>query len=175
MPAKIDINALKIFTKSRTNAEASLEMVAPGAGFRGGALYGPKYRWRPKKKGLRCKTSWFSVRKYVMYWWPKTKEKERSLPTNQWVLRKKKPNGVTPKWWHPGRAAPPSDATEQMRLNFSKKLKTTSLNSRLTGSKKEGYPYTSQKNISLNVLFPELTFVRKDICLNEHLPEITSA
>ena len=38
-----------------------------------------------------------------------------------------------------------------------------------------GYPYTSQKNISLNVLFPELTFVRNDTCQNEHLPEITSA
>ena len=33
--------------------------------------------------------------------------------------------------------APPSDATEQMRLNFGKKLKTTSLNSRFTSSKKE--------------------------------------
>ena len=50
---------------------------------------------------------------------------------------------------------------------------------------KEGYPYTSQKNISpkiicqknisLNILFPELTFVRNHTCQNEHLPEITSA
>ena len=47
------------------------------------------------------------------------------------------------------------------------------------------YPYTSQKNISpkiicqknisLNFLFPELTFVRNHTCQNEHLPEITSA
>ena len=47
------------------------------------------------------------------------------------------------------------------------------------------YPYTSQKNISLkiicqknislNFLFPELTFVRNHICQNEHLPENTSA
>ena len=47
------------------------------------------------------------------------------------------------------------------------------------------YPYTSQKNISpkiicqknisLNILFPELTFVRNHTCQNEHLPEITSA
>ena len=49
----------------------------------------------------------------------------------------------------------------------------------------KGYPYTSQKNIfpkiicqkniSLNVLFPELTFVKNHTCQNEHLPEITSA
>ena len=47
------------------------------------------------------------------------------------------------------------------------------------------YPYTlqknvspkiiCQKNISLNVLFPELTFVGNHTCQNEHLPEITSA
>ena len=48
------------------------------------------------------------------------------------------------------------------------------------------YPYSSQqknispkticqKNISLNVLFPELTFVRNHACQNEHLPEVTSA
>ena len=32
-----------------------------------------------------------------------------------------------------------------------------------------------QKNISLNVLFPELRLVRNHTCKNEHLPEITSA
>ena len=47
------------------------------------------------------------------------------------------------------------------------------------------YSYTSQKNISpkiicqknisLNIIFPELTFVRNDTCQNEHFPEITSA
>ena len=47
------------------------------------------------------------------------------------------------------------------------------------------YPYTSQKNISpkiicqknisLNFLFPELTFVRNHTCQNEHLPKTTSA
>ena len=48
-----------------------------------------------------------------------------------------------------------------------------------------GYPYTSQKNISpkiicqknisLNVLFPELTFSRNHTRQKEHLPEIASA
>ena len=47
------------------------------------------------------------------------------------------------------------------------------------------YPYTSQKNISpkiicqknisMNVLFPEITLVRNHACQNEHLLEITSA
>ena len=87
-------------------------MVAPGAGFRGGTLYRPKNRWRPKRKGLCCKTSWFSVRKYVMT----KKIKKRSLPTNQRVfgLKRKKTKN---KWCHPkmvphGASSPPSDATD---------------------------------------------------------------
>ena len=68
-------------------------MVVPGAGFRGGTLYEPKVGEDHKKKGLRCKTSWFSVRKHVMT------KKKRSLPTNQWVFslkRKKNKQMVSP-------------------------------------------------------------------------------
>ena len=50
--------------------EALLKMVAPGAGFRGDTLFRTKIKWRPKKKGLRCKISGFLVQKYV-----KTKKK----------------------------------------------------------------------------------------------------
>ena len=62
-------------------------MVAPGAGFRGGTLYWPKYRRPKKKKVFAAKRVGvqFSVRKYVM-------TKKRSLPTSQWVfgLKRKK-------------------------------------------------------------------------------------
>ena len=64
-------------------------MVAPGAGFRGGTLYRRKIGEDQKKKGLRCNTSWLSVRKYVMT------RRKRFLPTNQWVFglkRKQKRN-----------------------------------------------------------------------------------
>ena len=76
--------------------------MAPAAGFHGGTLYQPNYRWRPKKK-------------------------KKFLPTNQWVfgLKTKKTN----KWWQPWQAAPPSDATvlnNQTRINFISK---TNLNS----------------------------------------------
>ena len=82
-------------------------MVAPGEGFRGGTLYRPKYRRRPKKKGLRSKTSWFSIRKYVM-----TKKKVFVYQSLGFRSQKKKnPNGVTPKWVTPGAGRPPSDAT----------------------------------------------------------------
>ena len=47
-----------------------------------------------QKKGLRCKTSWFSVRKYAMI--------KKKVFAYQSVgfrsQKKKKPNGVTPKW-----------------------------------------------------------------------------
>ena len=59
------------------------------------------------------------------------------------------------------------------------------LDRRLPVATTYGYLYTSQKNISpkvicqknisLNVLLPELTIVRNHTCQNEHLPEITSA
>ena len=56
---------------------------------------------KKKENGLRCKTSWFSVRKYVM-----TKKRK-------WVFGLKKPKWCHPKMVTPGRAAPPSDATEK--------------------------------------------------------------
>ena len=65
-----------------------------------------------QKKGLRSKTSWFSVQKYVM-----TKKKKRFLPTNQWVFglkRKKQTKWCHPKMMTPGAGrptAPPCDAT----------------------------------------------------------------
>ena len=81
-------------------------MVAPGAGFRGGTLYGPKVGEDHKKKGLRCKTSWFSVRKHVM-----TKKKGLCLPISGFSVSKEK---NTNKWYHPkmvtsgaGRPPPP--------------------------------------------------------------------
>ena len=77
--------------------EASLRMVAPGAGFRGGTLYRPKYRWRAKRKCFRCKTSWFSVRKYVM-----TKKKGLCLPISGFSVSKQK----KPKWCHPKMVTP---------------------------------------------------------------------
>ena len=78
--------------------EASLRMVAPGAGFRGGTLYRPKNRLRQKKKGLRCKTSWFSVRKYVMT----KKEKVFAYQSVTFRSQKKK----EPKWCHPKMVTP---------------------------------------------------------------------
>ena len=76
--------------------EVSLRMVAPGAGFCGGTLYRPKYTvGEDQKKDLRCKTSWFSVRKYVM-------TKRKKVFAYQSVgfrsQKKKKTNGFTPKW-----------------------------------------------------------------------------
>ena len=72
-----------------------------------------------QKKGLRCKTSWFSVRKYryVMT------KKKRSLPANQWVFGLK---GIKkPKWCHPkmvttgaGRPPVPPLATPLRSENF---------------------------------------------------------
>ena len=59
-------------------------MVAPGAGFRGGTLIGQNIgEDRKKKKGLRCKTSWFSARKYVM-----TKKKGLCLPISGFSVSK---------------------------------------------------------------------------------------
>ena len=82
-------------------------MVAPGAGFCGGTLYRPKIG-EDQTKGLSCKTSWFSVRKYVM-------TKKRSSPTNQWDFGLKRKKN---KWCHlkmvtlwAGRPPPPPLAT----------------------------------------------------------------
>ena len=85
--------------------------MAPGAEFCRGTLYRLKYRWRPKKKVFAAKRVDFQSESM---WWPK----KESLPTNQWVFglkRKINSNVVTPKWWHPGRAAPPSDATDNIK------------------------------------------------------------
>ena len=80
-------------------------MVAPGAEFRGGTLIGQKIG------GLRCKTSWFSVRKYVM---TKKKKKGLRLPISGFSVSKEKKQN---KWCHPkmvthGASSPPSDATD---------------------------------------------------------------
>ena len=97
-----------------SEAEASLRMVASGAGFRGGTLYQPKYRLRAKKKDLRCKTSWFSVRKYMM-----AEKKGLRLPISGFSVSKEKnkklmvspQNGDTR--GGPPFTVPPSDATVQ--------------------------------------------------------------
>ena len=78
-------------------------MVAPGAGFLVVAPFIGKEQ-KKKKKGLRCKTSRFSVRKYVM-----TKKKGLCLLNSGFSVSKEK---KTNKWCHskmvtPGRPPPP--------------------------------------------------------------------
>ena len=78
------------------------------------------------------------------------------------------------------------DTRLEAKAKDTKKSEAKDRNARGQGQgPRTRYPYTSQKNISpkiicqksifLNVLFPELTFVRNDACQNKHLPEITSA
>ena len=83
-------------------------MVAPGVGFRGVTLFiGQNLTEDQKKKGLRCKTSWFSVRKYVM-----TKKKVFAYQSvGFWSQKKKKTKWCHPKMVTPGAGRPPSDAT----------------------------------------------------------------
>ena len=66
-----------------------------------------------QKKGLRCKTSWFSVRKYVM-----TKKKGLYLPITGFLglKRKKKTKWCHPKMVIPEASRPPSDATDTKDL-----------------------------------------------------------
>ena len=96
-------------------SEESLRMVTPGEGFRGVTLYRQKYSWRPKKKKKKrssLQNELVSVRKYVMT--KKRKEKVFAYQSVGFWSQKKKTttNVVTPKWWHPRRAAPLlSDAT----------------------------------------------------------------
>ena len=95
---------------------ALLRMVAPGTGYRGdtqnGILRCNLYHVTlpravtdlgenfAKKKGLHHKLVEFSAGNLVKMW-------------KFWYYGFPAWNGVTPKWWHPGRAAPlsPSDAT----------------------------------------------------------------
>ena len=82
------------------SSETSLRMVAPGAGFWGGTLYRPQSRWRPKKKkGLRCKTSWFSVQKYVM-------TKNKVFAYQSVSFRSQKKTTTKNKWCHPKMVTP---------------------------------------------------------------------
>ena len=82
-------------------------MVSPGAGFHNDTLYG-------LKKGLRGKTNWFSVRKYVM-------TKKRSLPTNQWVFGLKKKKMVSPGADRPPR--PPRPLATPLMQQFGRTQK----------------------------------------------------
>ena len=80
------------------NSEVVLRMVEPGSGFRGGTLYRPINRWRPKKKKVGFQSE--------SMWWPK---KSLCLPISGFSVSKEKKKRMVspPKWWHPGRAAPP--------------------------------------------------------------------
>ena len=75
--------------------EASLRMVAPGAGFRGGTLYRPKKGEDQQKKRSSLQNE--------LVFSPKVcddqKEKGFCLPISGLSVSKKtKTNGVTPKW-----------------------------------------------------------------------------
>ena len=95
--------------------EAFLRMVAPGVGFR---FYRPKNRWRPKKECLRCKTNWFSVRKYVM-----TPQKKVFAYQSVGFRSQKKRN----KWCHtPTPLATPLLLTEGAQTNHKLHAMTSS-------------------------------------------------
>ena len=89
-------------------------MVAPGAGF-GCTFFVPKIGENPKQKGLRLKISEFLVQ---IRMGTKQSEKRKVFPTNRWSYGFTSYCGVTPKWWHPGRAASPSDATDVLYCSF---------------------------------------------------------
>ena len=68
-------------------------MVAPGAGFRGGTLYRPKYRGRPKKKRSSLQNE--------LVFSPKVCDDKKKVFTYQSVgfrSQKKQTNDVTSKW-----------------------------------------------------------------------------
>ena len=93
-------------------------MVAPRAGFRGlvvSPFIDQNVAEDQKTKILRCKTSWFLVRKYVM-----TKKKSKVFAYQSVVFLSQKKN--KPKWCHPkmvtleaGRPPPPL-ATPLIRI-----------------------------------------------------------
>ena len=74
-------------------------MVAPGRDFVVAPFIGQIIGEDQKKKCLRCKTSWFSVRKYVM-----TRKKKKGLcqPISGFSVSKEKKT----KWCHPGMPKP---------------------------------------------------------------------
>ena len=83
-------------------------MMAPGAGFRGGTLYGPKNRRRPKKRSLLQNELVFSLQVC-------DDQKKKSSPTVQWVCslkRNKQNKWCYPKMVTPGAGRDPSDATD---------------------------------------------------------------
>ena len=72
-----------------------------------------------RKKSLCCKTSWFSIRKYVM-----TKKKKKGLCYQSVGFRSQKKKQKT-KWCHPkmvtpgaSRPPPPSEATASCELKL---------------------------------------------------------
>ena len=72
------------------DSEASLRMVEPEVGFRGGTFYWPKNRWRRKKRSSLQHELAFAYQSVGF----------------RFQKKKTKTNGVTPKRWHPGRATP---------------------------------------------------------------------
>ena len=66
-------------------------------------------------------------------------------------------------------------SVDNNQFDFKSSHSTDMCRYRYTSQKNISPKIICQKNISLKVLFPELTFVRNHTCQNEHLPEITSA
>ena len=100
--------------------EASLRMVAPGAGIRGGTLHRPKYRWRPKKKVFAARGVGFQSEST---WWPKKKKKKKRkkglcLPNSGFSVSKEKKNKKN-KWCHPKMVTPGAGPPQRRHFELS--------------------------------------------------------